>query len=61
MSLKGLNDESIVIDSEAISPIGLDVEMRKLSSTSNQVIRLSNPLEYIEGLLKVIRNEEDLE
>ena len=57
-SLDGINASSELIDTGVIAPKKLAELMDNYSKENNNIIRISNPQEFITNLLKILNNEK---
>ena len=52
-SIGGINVDEDLVESKSISPNGLVKDLNKLSDNSKNIIKVENPIDFINNILKL--------
>ena len=56
-SIGGINVDEDLVESKSISPNGLVKDLNKLSDNSKNIIKVENPIDFINNILKLWKYE----
>ena len=56
-SINGINVDGKIVESDALSPKGLARDLNKQSDNTNHIVKIENPIDFINNLLKLLENE----